>query len=156
VRNNIKALLVNHYIVLFGFLLSLGATFLYTYGYLSPFAWMSTLGVGLYMGYVPFNSILFDRLIASFQHVSNAGFLIYLADSFGYIGSDAVLIVKSFFPQQHSWTSYFINLVIILSLIGIVLMIASIIYFNRKYSIDNVPAAAGYNDVGKKAPKEVV
>ncbi|ANE52836.1 DUF5690 family protein [Flavisolibacter tropicus] len=154
VRNNIKALLINHYIVLFGFLLSLGATLLYSYGYLSPFAWMATLGVGLYMGYVPFNSILFDRLIASFQHVSNAGFLIYLADSFGYIGSDAVLIVKSFFPQQHSWTSYFINLVIILSLVGIALMIGSIIYFNRKYSIYNL-SAVSINDKVEEKKREV-
>ena len=127
-----RALLINHLIVLVGFVLSLGATLLYSYGYLSPFAWMATLGVGLYMGYVPFNSILFDRLIASFQHVSNAGFLIYLADSFGYIGSDAVLIAKSFFNLQHSWTSFFIQLVIILSVLGMLLMISSIYYFKQK------------------------
>jgi MFS family permease len=133
IRNNIKALLVNHIIVLVGFILSLSATMLYSYGYLTPFTWMATLGVGLYMGYVPFNSILFDRLIASFQHVSNAGFLIYLADSFGYIGSDAVLIVKSFFNLQHSWTSFFINLVVILSLVGLLLIGCSMVYFYRKH-----------------------
>lgn len=138
VRNNMKALLVNHFIVLIGFLLSLGATLLFKYGLLSPFAWMATLGVGLYMGYVPFNSILFDRLIASFQHVSNAGFLIYVADSFGYIGSDAILIAKSFFPLQHSWTTFFIYLVIILSLLGIVLMVCSVVYFNRKHSSSSI------------------
>jgi len=136
VRNNMKALLVNHLIVLVGFVLSLVATLLYQYGVLSPFSWMASLGVGLYMGYVPFNSILFDRLIASFQHVSNAGFLIYLADSFGYIGSDAILIVKSFFNVQHSWTSFFIYLVIILSVLGILLMGCSIIYFKRKFKQD--------------------
>ena len=132
IRNNMKALLINHLIVLVGFVLSLGATLLYSYGVLSPFAWMASLGVGLYMGYVPFNSILFDRLIASFQHVSNAGFLIYLADSFGYIGSDAILIAKSFFNVQHSWTSFFIHLVIILSVLGMILMISSIVYFKQK------------------------
>lgn len=132
IRNNMKALLVNHLIVLVGFALSLGATLLYSKGLLSPFAWMATLGVGLYMGYVPFNSILFDRLIASFQHVSNAGFLIYLADSFGYIGSDAVLIAKSFFNLRHSWTSFFMNLVIILSVLGMLFVIGSLFYFRRK------------------------
>jgi len=134
IRNNMKALLINHLIVLAGLVLSLGSTLLYSYGMLSSFAWMATLGVGLYMGYVPFNSILFDRLIASFQHVSNAGFLIYLADSFGYIGSDAVLIAKSFFNLQYSWTSFFIHLVIVLSVLGVLLMIGSIVYFHRKYN----------------------
>jgi MFS family permease len=155
VRNNMKALLVNHFIVLIGFLLSLGATLLYSYGFLSPFAWMATLGVGLYMGYVPFNSILFDRLIASFQHVSNAGFLIYLADSFGYIGSDAILIAKSFFSLQHSWTSFYIYLVYVLSLLGIVLMVGSIIYFKRKHSSDSISGDAATDTIKSEREKEM-
>jgi hypothetical protein len=85
------------------------------------------------MGYVPFNAILFDRLIASFRHVSNAGFLIYLADSFGYIGSDAILVFKSFFTVTLSWTDFFVQLLLLLSLGGIVLTFGSWIYFARKY-----------------------
>lgn len=150
VRNNIKALLVNHLIVLIGFVLSLGATLMYSYGYLSPFAWMATLGVGLYMGYVPFNSILFDRLIASFQHVSNAGFLIYLADSFGYIGSDVILIAKSFFNLQHSWTTFFIYLVMVLCIAGILLMVCSMFYFHKKHQ-RSIAAVTGQHEAAFKS-----
>jgi len=133
IRNNIKALMVNHLIVLAGFLLALVSTFLFQQQQLDPFWWITLTGVGLYMGYVPFNAILFDRLIASFRHVSNAGFLIYLADSFGYIGSDAVLIVKSFFTLSVSWTDFFSKLLIVLSFAGMILTALSWLYFARKY-----------------------
>jgi MFS family permease len=133
IRKNIMALLINHVIVFLGFALSLVSTIFFMQGLLDPFWWMAITGIGLYMGYVPFNSILFDRLIASFQHVSNAGFLIYLADSFGYIGSDAVLIVKSFFSFNISWTRYFSILMILLSILGMALIAISWWYFSRKY-----------------------
>jgi len=133
IRKNITALFVNHFIVLAGFALALISTLLFQSGMMDPFWWITLTGVGLYMGYVPFNAILFDRLIASFRHVSNAGFLIYLADSFGYIGSDAILIFKSFFSLSLSWTGFFVKLLIYLSITGMILISLSWIYFARKY-----------------------
>ena len=106
VRNNIHALLINHLVIITGFLLALGCTFLYLDQYLSPFWWMTLTGVGLYMGYVPFNCMLFDRMIASFKYISNAGFIIYVADSFGYLGSDVVLLMKNFMNFDISWTDF--------------------------------------------------
>jgi hypothetical protein len=94
---------------------------------------MTIVGVGMYMGYVPFNAMLFERLIASFKYVSNAGFLIYLADSFGYLGSDAVLLVKSFMKLNVSWTTFFATMVLVLSSIGIVLITLSALYFRAKF-----------------------
>jgi hypothetical protein len=91
VRKNINALLINHAVVMAGFLVCIGSTILFTTGIISPFWWMTLTGIGLYMGYVPFNCMLFDRLIAAFKYAGNAGFIIYLADSFGYLGSDVVL-----------------------------------------------------------------
>ncbi len=132
IRGNFTALLVNHYIVIAGFAICGGSTLLYTNGHLDPFWWMTLLGVGMYMGYVPFNSMLFDRLIAAFRHAGNAGFLIYLADSFGYLGSDAILIVKNFGGTTLSWTQFFITLVEVLSAMGILLMLLVILYWRRK------------------------
>ena len=43
---------------------------------LSTLAWMILSGAGLYMGYTPFNAMLFDRLVAFSGRVANAGFLI--------------------------------------------------------------------------------
>jgi hypothetical protein len=120
-------------VVITGFLLAMTCTLIFVNKGLSPFWWMTLTGVGLYMGYVPFNCMLFERLIASFKYVSNAGFIIYVADSFGYLGSDAVLLIKNFVKLNISWTDFFIRMVYISSLIGIVLAVLSAVYFYRKY-----------------------
>jgi MFS family permease len=133
IKNNRKALMINHLIIAAGFLLSIFTTVLYQNGTISAFWWMTIVGVGMYMGYVPFNAMLFERLIASFKYVSNAGFLIYLADSFGYLGSDAVLLVKSFMKLNVSWTTFFATMVLVLSSIGIVLITLSALYFRAKF-----------------------
>lgn len=133
IKNNIYALLINHLVIITGFMLALVCTFLYVNQQISPFWWMTLTGVGLYMGYVPFNCMLFERLIASFKYVSNAGFIIYVADSFGYLGSDLVLLVKNFINLGISWTDFFIRIVLIASVVGLVLVILSAMYFRKKH-----------------------
>ncbi len=135
VKKNIHALLLNHLIIIVGLLLCIASTLFYTNGLLSPFWWMTWLGVGLYMGYVPFNCMLFDRLIATFRYVSNAGFIIYVADSFGYLGSDVVLVMKNFMKVNLSWTEFFIRIILACSSLGIVVTAVAAFYFKRKYSV---------------------
>jgi hypothetical protein len=133
VRKNMAALLINHYLVIVGFALSLTGTLLFVYGHLSAFWWMTLTGMGLYMGYVPFNCMLFERLIASFKYVSTAGFIVYVADSFGYLGSDVILLVKNFSPVNISYSSFFIKMIFAISLLGIALTFVSSLYFRKKY-----------------------
>jgi hypothetical protein len=94
IRSNRNAFLINQAIILCGMLLVGIATFLFDRDLINEVPWMIMLGMGLYLGYVPFNSILFDRMIATFKYVSTVGFLIYLADAFGYLGSIGVLLVQ--------------------------------------------------------------
>ena len=133
VRNNRRAFMITHYIVIIGFLLAGISSWLFVMHLLSPFLWMTLVGLGLYIGYIPFNCILFDRFIATFKSAANVGFLIYLADSFGYIGSVGVIMMKTVFTINVRWTVIYSNGVILLSLIGIVLTGFAIAYFNKKY-----------------------
>lgn len=133
VRKNMKALLINHYLIVFGFVLSLACTLLFIYGHLSAFWWMTLTGTGLYMGYVPFNCMLFERLIASFKYVSTAGFIIYVADSFGYLGSDVILLVKNFSTRNISYSDFFVKMILTISVLGIALTFISSLYFRKKY-----------------------
>ena len=133
VKRNIRALLINHFLIVLGFVLSLGGTLLFAYNQLSAFWWMTITGVGLYMGYVPFNCMLFERLSASFRYVSNACFIIYVADSFGYLGSDVVLLVKNFSNSSISYSDFFVKMIVGVSALGTGLTILSSIYFRRKY-----------------------
>lgn len=133
IRSNRNAFMINQGIILFGMLLVGVATFLFDSGFITATAWMVLLGMGLYLGYVPFNSILFDRMIAAFKHISTVGFLIYLADAFGYLGSIGVLLYKELGQPNLSWLEFFIHAGYIMSVIGTVLMIGSMTYFHLKY-----------------------
>jgi hypothetical protein len=133
IRNNIVALTVNHIIISFGFVLIGISTWSYTHNLISPSEWLILIGIGLYMGYVPFNSIFFDRLIASFRYVGTVGFLIYIADAFGYLGSIGVLVVKEFALPQVSWVNLFVVSGYIISVSGSLMTLGSMVYFIKKH-----------------------
>lgn len=133
IKDNRRAMLVNHLIILFGFLLVGLSTYSFEQDWISAPLWMILIGLGLYLGYVPFNSIFFDRLIAAFQYVSNVGFLIYLADSLGYLGSVGVLFYKNFGQPELSWLAFFTQFSYMMTLLGAVFILGSLIYFEWKY-----------------------
>ncbi len=133
IKNNRVALIINHLLILFGMILVGVSSLLFDTGQISAPTWMILLGLGLYLGYVPFNSILFDRLIATFKYVSTVGFLIYLADAFGYLGSIGVMMYKEFGQASLSWLDFFIGAGYIMSVVGSILIIGSMLYFYYKH-----------------------
>ncbi|HPW63975.1 MAG TPA: DUF5690 family protein [Cyclobacteriaceae bacterium] len=133
IKSNFKAMVINHLIVLIGMITVGLSTLAYEHKLISAPTWMILIGMGLYFGYIQFNSIFFDRLIATFRYVSTVGFLIYLADSFGYLGSVGVLLFKEFGNAELSWLEFFISSGYILSIAGSVLIVLSLIYFILKY-----------------------
>ena len=133
IKNNFKALIINHIIVIMGMLMVGVGTWLFEQKIIDAPTWMVAVGMGLYFGYIQFNSIFFDRLIATFKYVSTVGFLIYLADSFGYVGSVAVMFYKEFGSHNLSWLDFFLKSSYILSITGTVLMLLSLSYFITKH-----------------------
>lgn len=130
IKNNRKALMVNHYIIGFGIALIGLATFTFNLGWINGYWWMVLVGLGSYLGYVPFNCILFDRFIATYRTMANAGFLIYIADSFGYLSSVGVLLYKNFGQADISWYQFFINFSYIIAFVGVGLTLISLYYFS--------------------------
>ena len=51
-----------------------------------PFAFMVISGLGLYLPYVAVHTTIFERLMAMTRDRGNIGYLMYVADAFGYIG----------------------------------------------------------------------
>ena len=133
VKDNIKAFMINHYIIIAGYAIALVATVLFQIHYLSAVTWMIMIGTGLYLSYVPFNALYFERMIASYQINGNVGFIMYVADAFGYLGSVTVLFVKQFIGLHVSWTTFFINAVLIICIFGIAGTIIAATYFKNKY-----------------------
>jgi hypothetical protein len=132
VRDNTKALLVIHGVVIAGLLMLGASTLAFQAGLLSPLVWMILSGAGLYMAYVPFNAMLFDRLIAASGTVGTAGFLIYVADASGYLGSCALLLWRNFGLMQLNWLQVFTASAYGTSVLGTILMGLSALYFLRK------------------------
>lgn len=133
IKNNQRAFMINHVIIILGMVLTGVSTFLFHQQLISAPAWMISIGLGLYFGYVPFNSIFFDRLLAAFHYVGTVGFLIYLVDSFGYVGSIGVLLFKELGYAELSWVDFFISAGYLVSVAGTALMTASMIYFHIRH-----------------------
>jgi MFS family permease len=134
IKNNRTALFINHLMVLVGMLIVGAGTFAFQKEMISPLVWMTLVGMGLYFGYIQFNSIFFDRLLAAFSYAGTVAFLINLADSFGYIGSVGVSLYKYFGHSNLSWLNFFIFSGYVVSLVGTILMTISMIYFKNKYA----------------------
>ncbi len=135
IKNNKKAMIVNHLIVLAGMIMVGIGNFAFEREWIGPISWMTIVGMGLYFGYIQFNSIFFDRLIAAFKYVSTVGFLIYLADSFGYVGSVMVMLYKEFGQKDVSWLEFFIKGGYVMSVAGSILILLSLVYFTRKHAL---------------------
>lgn len=132
IKNNRKAFAWYHYL-LFGGILTVGfSTFLFEIKVISPFLWMVLSGFGMYLCYIPFNGMYFDRMIAAFNIKGNVGFLIYLVDSFGYLGSVLILLYKNFGSPLTSWLNFYIRLNYIIVAIVLVSSFIALVAFRRK------------------------
>jgi hypothetical protein len=132
IKNNKAVFLISQYIILAGFLIVAVSTFLFQQHYINGFYWMLLVGLGLYMGYIPFNSILFDRMIATFRLKGNVGYLMYLMDSFGYLASVMVILIKGAAHIQLNWAEFYAKGVYLFSIIGFIMTTFSLIYYTNK------------------------
>lgn len=143
IRKNIRALKLVHAVVIIGFLLAGVSSALFIAGLLNGLLWMQLVGLGLYMGYIPFNCIFFERLIAAFKITGNVGFLIYVVDAWGYLGSSAVMLSKEVFRLHLTWTQFYPISVVLFCIVGLLGTIYSWFYFSRNYKqqfSNNTPA----------------
>lgn len=137
VKDNFKALLAIQSMIIFGFLLIGLGTFAFQAQMISGILWVIVANTGVYLCYIPFNCFVFERTIAAFKIVGNAGFFMYLADSFGYLGSVGTLFYKNFFQVNVSWYQFIINASYSITFIGILLSLSTILYYLQKHKTQN-------------------
>jgi len=133
IKNNYKAFQLNNVIIIFGFLLAALATFLFHLHMISPVIWIVCAASGLYLGYVPYNCFYFERMLAAYKVQGNVGFVIYIADAFGYLGTVVVLLVKEFISIKYSWVDFFTLIFYISSFAGILLVLWGSTLFAKIY-----------------------
>lgn len=96
INSNRLGLLFAHFMMLAGVALIGVATLLFDAGVLGGVNWYIAVGLGLYLAYVPYGCVLFDRMIAAVGVVATAVFMIYVTDAAGYVGSIGVVLYKHF------------------------------------------------------------
>lgn len=125
--------LLGSYVIMAGGTLLMGlSTLLFDAGMLSGLWWMGLVGLGSYLTYVPYNSVLFDRMIAATRASGTAVFSIYVADAIGYSGSVGVQLYKDLGQSSLSRFAFFRDYTYFTSILGTILLIGSCIYFMRK------------------------
>ena len=129
VKDNRRGLLGAFAIMLSGMLMLGGGTALHSAGVIDGFTWMMVVGAGTYFAFVPFNSVLFDRMIASTGAVGTAVFAIYVADALGYTGSVCIQLYKDLGQPNLSFLGFFERLTWSLAVLGSVLLTAAAAYF---------------------------
>lgn len=101
-------------------------------GWLGGFELMVLIGLGLYLPYVAVHTTIFERLLALTGDKGNIGYLMYLADSFGYLGYVAVMLARSALQTSENFLEFFLLLSAVVTLSAIVLLAGCWMYFARK------------------------
>lgn len=129
IKDNRRGLLTIQVVQFVGCAIIPLATLAYQAELLSNWTWMTSVGLGLYLNYVPFGSSLFDRMIAATGVAGTAGFMIYVTDAFGYLGSVMLVLYKNFGQPNLSWLEFFISFSYIAGTLGAALSFVSLLYF---------------------------
>jgi hypothetical protein len=131
-KNNFRGFQVSLFLSGIGFVMMLLAEFLFGAGKINFFYLMLFAGLGMSIGYVPFQIALFERFIAAFRIAGNVGFLMYISDSLGYLGSVSILFSKNGGLISMDNIALFHLLVYVCGTIGLLATLSSIFYFNVK------------------------
>lgn len=92
VRDNRAAFFAGLAVCAVGIALAVGALLAQGAGLLEPLPFMVVIGLGLYLPYVAVHTTVFERLLAMTRERGTVGFLMYVADAFGYLGYVGVML----------------------------------------------------------------
>jgi MFS family permease len=132
IKSNKIAFFLNQFIFLASGTLLLLVSFLFLENKINALVWIVIIGFSMYLPYISFHVMLYERWIALFKYKSNIGYLMYVSDAFGYLGSTCILFLKGSKNIQLSWSNFFIYTGIFVGVLIIIFSLFSILYFNRK------------------------
>jgi hypothetical protein len=135
IRKNKSAFNFGMWLTVASALLILLSTFLYQHQNISPILWIIISGIGIYLPYILFHCLIFERLIALLSYKGNVGFLFYLADALGYLGSVVVLFLKEIIGFKQSWDNFFIHLNNTSAVIMLFVLFFVMLFFNKQLSV---------------------
>ena len=133
-RDNRTGLIAAFSVMTGGVILLGVSTLLLEMGTISGFWWLTLTGLGSYLAYVPYGSLLFDRMIATTKVAGTAVFAIYVADAIGYTGSVGIQLYKDLAAGEMSRLVFFKGYTWFMTFLGAFCLVASCFYFLGKTS----------------------
>ena len=109
----------------------------YTRLNLSPTTWLFIQSLSLYIAYLTFQTIFFDRFIACFKIKGNVGFFIAIIDFIGYVGTVSLLSIKEMLQIKLEWFALFNKMAMTVGILGTVLFSIDCIQIFRRYQMTN-------------------
>ncbi len=122
VRNNRLAFYVSLTTCALGFVAVAVALIGWQLNSIGAFPFMVLIGFGLYVPYVTIHTTVFERLLAMTRERGNLGYLMYLADAFGYLGYVIVMFGRNLFLDRQDFLTFFIQIswvTLVTSLVGL-------------------------------------
>jgi len=130
-RDNRHAVVAIHVVIMAGAAILAGAMLALRAGAIGPVTGMILTGIGIYLAYAPFSAILFDRIMAASPTPGTAGFLIYLADAFGYSGSIGLMLLRKAAVPGRDWLALFLDAGVLTGVALLMLTFVSALWFAR-------------------------
>ena len=124
-RSNIKTLMCLMGIVILSCITMAYVSFNYKALDLQPVVWLFIESLCLYIAYLTFQTIFFDRFIACFRIKGNVGFFIAIIDFIGYMGTVTLLSTKEFLNFDMEWFDMFNHMAFFVGAVCICLLYTS-------------------------------
>ena len=151
IRDHQRVLYTLLWMVIGGTFLLVGISYYYEQLNLSPLVWMFLQSLGVYIAFLSFQTLFFERFVACFNIKGNVGFFIVSIDFIGYLGTVGVLIFKESFVAHLNWIEFYNTMVLTLGTACCFLFMGCILYFMhrsrvvRKEEIPSVTTALSLN-----------
>lgn len=134
VKSNIKVLVILLSMVVAGTATMSFVSLNYDTLQLDTITWLFIQSLSLYVAYLCFQSIFFDRFIACFKIKGNVGFFIVTIDFIGYTGTVLVLMFKEFFNTDINWLDFYNQMSGYVGIICTIAFTCSIIYLVQRHN----------------------
>ena len=118
----------------------------------SAVTWLFLQSLCLYMAYLTFQTIFFDRFIACFKIRGNVGFFIVLTDFLGYTGTILVLVLTDFGAPSLDWEVLYNQLAGYEGIFCCATFVASFVYLRQRYRKET--ALCGCEEIATLEPTE--
>lgn len=122
IRDNRRGFAVSLAVCSVGFCLLAAALVARSAGLVDGFTFMVLTGLGLYLPYVAIHTTVFERLLAMTREPGTTGFLMYVADAFGYLGYVGVMFGGGVLASRMTPLTIFVAaswVAIVISLVGL-------------------------------------